>query len=328
MGGNYMSTTIYPWDLAQVPGYEAANTVESVRAENLDRKTFWHEFVLRNRPCLIKGAVASWLACHRWQAPEYLLSKIGDVEARASTYPKIERFGLRSEERDKTASSLTREKLLSPRPLSSILPKLFSPDHEVLFVELRPTDSLAQVLDDDLWVNDKRFTFLPHPPPPRFFYTVWAAMFYKNSYSDWHFHAGTDAIMCQVLGTKDVVLLPPDQTSWDQIVPVHREELKVYEVNLDKFPAYALLKPFRVVVRPGDGLFIPVNWWHAVQAEPRRFGVTVPFSWDTPYCDLRQPATRHFLRALWLRKKTLTAKMLAEATYRTVRTQLRNRKAS
>lgn len=323
-----MSTTMYPWDLTQVPGYSTANTVESVRLEDLDRKTFWHEFVLRNRPCLIKGAVRVWPAFRHWSAPEYLLSKIGDVEVKASTYPKIERFGLRSEDRDNAASILTREKLLSAQPVRSILPDLFSPDDNVLFIELRPTDSLAQVLDQDLWTHGKRFTFLPQPPPPRFFYTVWAAMFYKNSYSDWHFHAGTDAIMCQVAGTKDVVLAHPDETAWNQIVPIHREDWKVYEVNLDRFPAFAQLKPARVTVSAGDGLFIPVNWWHAVQAEPQKFGVTVPFSWDTPYCDLRQPATRHFLQALWSRNKTLAVRMLAEASYKTMYAQLSNRRAS
>jgi hypothetical protein len=124
-------------------------------------------------------------------------------------------------------------------------------------------------------------------------------MLYKNSYSDWHFHPGADAIMCQVAGTKDTLLLPPTPRSWDQIVPVHRTQWKVYDVDVTRTPAYLDVHPYRAVVEPGDGLFIPMHWWHAVQARPREFGITVPITWDSPFRDLRQPALRHFLRRLW-----------------------------
>jgi hypothetical protein len=34
-------------------------------------------------------------------------------------------------------------------------------------------------------------------------YSAWAVIFYKNSYSDWHFHPGTEAMMRQVLGADE-----------------------------------------------------------------------------------------------------------------------------
>jgi hypothetical protein len=322
-----MGETRYPWDLTRVPNYNSAPNVDVVEAQGLDTGEFRRRYMLRNRPCLIKHAAARWPAYPNWSDPEYLASKIGEFEVSASCRPKVEGFGLRSRDQDVRASQMTRDGLLPPAKVRDLLVQLRTPDEEVLFVEVGPTAAAVRCLVEDLRVGGERFPFLPDPPRPRFIYTGWNAMFYKNSYSDWHFHPGTDAIMCQVLGTKDVLLLPPTQTAWKQIVPIHIEQWKVYDVDLAKAPAYRDVRPFHVVVEPGDGLFLPVNWWHAVQARPREYGITVPITWDSPYRDLRQPATRHFLHVLWERKKALAAAALLATLCGTIANQIREQAA-
>lgn len=313
----------FPWEVTRVPNFASALAVPVEDAATLAPATFQTRYVQRNQPCLVKGAVARWPAFGQWADPAYTSSKIGDVEVRASREPKVEGFGLRSRADDAAANKTTRDRLAPPEPVRRILPRLHTPDDEVLFIEVRPADKGVACLADDLTSNGERFPFLPHPARPRFFYSGWAAMFYKNSYSDWHFHPATDAMMCQVAGTKDVLLLPPSQQAWDQIVPIHVEQWKVYDVDVQKAPAYLDVRPYHVVVEPGDGLFLPVNWWHAVQARRREFGITVPVTWDSPYRDLRQPATRHFLRMLWRRAKPLAAAELLGCAGRTVTYQWR-----
>jgi hypothetical protein len=310
----------YPWDLTRAPNYATAPSVATEDADRLDPATFQHRYVLRNRPCLVKRAVVRWPAFRSWRDPSYVAWKIGDVESRASCQPKIEGFGLRAPSQDDVANQTTIDHLLPPEQVRNLLPRLHAADDDVLFVELRPRDKGVACLADDLMFAGERFAFLPHPPRPRFNYSGWAVMFYKNSYSDWHFHPGTEALMCQVAGTKDVLLLPPTKDVWDRVVPVHVRRWKVYDVDEsdNEFAAYREVRPYHVVVEPGDGLFLPVNWWHAVQARPREFGVTVPITWDSPYCDLRQPATRHFLRVLWRRRKALAATELLSAARQTV----------
>lgn len=61
-----------------------------------------------------------------------------------------------------------------------------------------------------------------------------------------------------------------------------------------------------------------MNWWHAVQAHPREYGITVPVTWDSHYRNLQQPTTRHFLRALWRQQKRLAAAELLASAYGTV----------
>jgi hypothetical protein len=314
----------YPWDLRAVPNFHSAFAVDVEQGERLDARTFERRYVLRNRPCLIKRAIAGWPAFERWREAGYLASKIGDLEVRASCTPRIEGFGLRSRREDASAARMTEDAKLAARPLRAWLPQLQTPDRDVLFVELRPADAGVRPLGDDLVAAGERFPFLPHPPRPRFFYSGWAVMLYKNSYSDWHFHPGADAIMCQVLGTKDVLLLPPTQRSWDQIVPVHRAQWKVYGVDVTKMPAFGEVHPYHAVVEPGDGLFLPLHWWHAVQARPREFGITVPVTWDSPFRDLRQPASRQLLRMLWQqRRKPLAAAELLAGTYGTLASAMR-----
>jgi hypothetical protein len=279
--------------------------------------------MLENRPCLVKRAVAKWPAFQKWADPDYLLSKVGDVEVQALCSPRVEGFGLRPGSQDLVAKKTTFDRMLPAEKVRQLLPRLQTSDDDMLFFELRPADTTVRRLGEDLEVAGERFSFLPAPPRPRFIYGGWGVMLYKNSYSDWHFHPGTDAMMCQVLGTKDALLLPPNQLSWDQIVPIHTEEWTAYDVDVAKFPAYREVRPYHIVVEPGDGLFLPVNWWHAVQSRPREYGITIPVTWDSPYCDLRQPATRHFLRVLWRQKKRLAASVLLAAGYGTVASQVR-----
>ena len=318
-----MNDSQYPWNLTRVPNYESAPTVDIEEAERLDARTFRRRYMLRNRPCLVKGAVKRWPAFQKWADPDYLLSKVGDVEVQALCSPRVEGFGLRPGSQDLVARKTTFDRMLPAEKVRQVLTRLQTPDDEMLFFELRPADSMVRLLGEDLEVAGERFPFLPAPPHPRFMYGGWDVMLYKNSYSDWHFHPGTDAMMCQVLGTKDVLFLPPTQLSWDQIVPIHVEQWKVYDVDEAKAPAYREVRPFHVVVEPGDGLFIPVNWWHAVQARPREYGITVPVTWDSPYRDLLQPATRHFLRVLWRQRKILAAEALLSSAYSTVANQVR-----
>jgi hypothetical protein len=316
-------TSEYPWDVRRVPNYESAPTVAIEDAARLDEPTFWRRYVLRNRPVLVKRAVVGWPAFARWSDPAYVIGKIGDVAVRASCTPRIEGFGLRTAAEDAHASQLTREALLPAQPVRDLLPRIRTSDREVLFMELRPADKGVGALADDLMIDGVRFRFLPKPPRPRFFYSGWAAMFYKNSYSDWHYHPGADAMMCQVLGTKDTLLLPPTQEAWDAIVPIHQRQWKVYDVDVATAPRYAQIHPYHVIVEPGDGLFLPLNWWHAVQARPSEFGVTVPITWDSPYRDLRQPAARLFLRRLWHRRRRLGLAELLASSYGTLASGVR-----
>lgn len=108
-------------------------------------------------------------------------------------------------------------------------------------------------------------------------------------------------LLCQIRGRKEVVLYPPSDI--DLLYYVGRPKGKlVYEypskftrdpatvqrgsfvfgssVNMDKpdslrFPKYKRATAFRVVLHPGDVLYLPAYWHHEVQSLPDEEGMNM-----------------------------------------------------
>ncbi|XVN15470.1 hypothetical protein QZH47_03700 [Pseudomonas corrugata] len=79
---------------------------------------------------------------------------------------------------------------------------------------------------------------------------------YRNSYTDWHFHVTDETFMAQVVGAKEVLLLPPDEASWRALRPVIEEAGYLYDIDTGRFPGTRALRALRTVVEPGDALYI------------------------------------------------------------------------
>lgn len=76
-----------------------------------------------------------------------------------------------------------------------------------------------------------------------------------------------DNILCQVRGTKRVIVLSPEDSKY---LYVEGDKSKVnnfdnWEQCLAQFPLISLAKPYRCILRPGDALFIPALWWHNIR---------------------------------------------------------------
>lgn len=76
-----------------------------------------------------------------------------------------------------------------------------------------------------------------------------------------------DNILCQVYGTKRVILLPPEDSKY---LYVDGDKSKVnnfddWEQCSKQFPLMRQAKPHRCILRPGDSLFIPAIWWHNIK---------------------------------------------------------------
>ena len=289
------------WDLRRVPNYDPTRTVDAVDAGELTRERFLDELVPRNRPCLVKGACAAWPARTRWMDPEYVIDALGDVEVLVRTTPKIEAFGLRSMASDRDALEACAASRVA-LPLREALRRIGAPGGDMCFFEMFAGGAMDKLEADVEIARGQRFAFFAELPAPFPGYPRWGAMFYRDSYSDWHFHGNTEAIMCQVVGDKEVLLLPPDEASWASLVPVHQRELKTYAVDGDRYPRFSEIQPLRAIVEAGDGLLIPVNWWHAVQSRTGTMGITVPSWWVSNVADSAQPGTRLTQSREWQRR--------------------------
>lgn len=114
----------------------------------------------------------------------------------------------------------------------------------------------------------------------------------KAGYTDWHVHYGDETLTVQVRGRKEFLILPPDFATWRVIFSAVRRG-SCWRMSPEEWGPYASeLNPFRVALEPGDVIYIPMHWWHAVEGLDDDLNVTVARVFRTPtrwLTDVRLP---------------------------------------
>jgi hypothetical protein len=225
---------------------------ESVpRRRNLGGDQFLEAFYAANRPVLIEDFAASWPAVARW-SPAYLRERLGDeqVEIMAGRESDV-RYEVNSEAHKctvrfrqyidmVTGASATNDfylvanNNLLDRPTMRVL----LDDVEVHPAYLDPADTEGNVF---LWFGPKGTVTPLH-------------------------HDLQNIMFVQVYGTKRVTLVSPFASH-----RVYNEVSVFSEVDpenpdYDRHPRFAGVSKVDVLVRPSEALFIPVGWWHQVEA--------------------------------------------------------------
>lgn len=306
-----------PWNLAYMPNYAQAEPLTEIDAKAISENDFRRDHVMRNRPCVLRGAISHWPACTAWRDPAYLKGRTENLEMPArrqplpqyihAAHPSIR--GVLTERYERSHEMMRFHDFLEQAHAE--------PNQLVLgSVLLEPHSKLGPLHED---LGD--FPFLKALSGSRM-YPPYRAFIYRHSYTDWHYHATDETFMTQVVGTKEVLLLPPDQATWDALWPVVCQTGQLYDVDVARFPRFGQMVPMRVVVRPGDALYIPAYWWHAVASIDNQFGITVAATFRTPLHingNLRYPATRRFIKRYWRsRRAPMITAALAAALLRRV----------
>ena len=272
--------------LASAPNVDPTRTITSVEAAELTPTRFREEFLERMRPVVVRGAVRHWPAFEHWRSPEYLRDRLGNPNVGTVTRPLVEPPG---HDANKTATV--------ELPLATFLEQITTGarGHRVLHAyELAEKSPLAPIADD---VGG--FPFLPGELAAPRIYPRKRAFLYRDSYTDWHYHETDETLMSQVKGAKEVLILPPDAATFALLSKINAETGPLWDVDRARYPGFAALTPYRVVVEPGDALYIPTFYWHAVASLGDDFGCTVAWCWGTPLhlFDPRLAGVRSALRA-------------------------------
>jgi hypothetical protein len=282
------------WSLSRFPNHPQAGTVEVIDALAISKEDFTRRYVNRNRPCLVKNAVRHWPAFQKWQRLDYLKthSRNSAVVVRSQIVSEVIGWSNPQVRAELTeyANTVYREV-----PFHQFLDDLSVGDTPLVADSCRFSEGSAiEQMKEDVG----GLPFMPqlgksrHYPPHRSF-------LYRNSYTDWHFHVVDETFMAQVVGAKEVLLLPPDEASWRALRPVIEEAGYLYDIDTGRFPGTRKLRALRTVVEPGDALYIPVYWWHAVQSTDDEFGATVAATFPTPLHvsgNISSPIARRVLR--------------------------------
>lgn len=265
------------WSLSRFPNHPQAGAVEVIDALAISKEEFTRRYVNRNRPCLVKNAVRHWPAFHKWQRLDYLKahSRNSAVVVRSQIVSEVIGWSNPQVKAELTEYAKT---VYREVPFHQFLDDLSVGDSPLVADSCRFSEGSAiEPMKEDVG----GLPFMPqlgksrHYPPHRSF-------LYRNSYTDWHFHVVDETFMAQVVGAKEVLLLPPDEASWRALRPVIEQAGYLYDIDTGRFPGTRALRALRTVVEPGDALYIPVYWWHAVQSLDDEFGATVAATFPTP----------------------------------------------
>lgn len=143
-----------------------------------------------------------------------------------------------------------------------------------------------------------------------------------------HFHGSTEALLCQLHGTKQITLFSPEQyhrlypRKWWQRSPLFSEldgrSIQARTVDLDAYPRYAEAVPLRFTLHPGEILFIPVHWWHITSVPDFQISMTTFWkaklsNWTFPVPGL-QMVGREVWHQLHRAGRALTGRRLHRST--------------
>jgi ribosomal protein L16 Arg81 hydroxylase len=223
----------------------------------LERRThvtateFLHLYYARNRPVLLSGLAQHWPACRTW-TPEYLRGQCGNEVVEVM-------LGREADHRYEVNSEVHKQQIRFADYVDMVASAENSNDLYLVannhFLDLPGTRHLA----DDLRI-------LPD---------YLAAEKTSSSVFLWFGPCGTitplhhdtmNVLLVQLLGHKRVTLIPSAQ------LPLVYNDVGVFsQVNAERpdqqqYPLFANTDRIELTLQAGDGLFIPVGWWHHVRS--------------------------------------------------------------
>lgn len=226
-------------------------------AEPMGADTFVREYVRTGRPVLIKGLVKDWQAVSKW-SPGYLAditAAIGDREVSYRSTPEdMPRMDVsRLDQGTKSLLDILRECESSPVHGREIyIPGLNLPRSMPFAKDI----GVPELISD---------------------FRIYATSVFlgRNTKCIGHYHAKTQALLCQVQGVKRIWMYPPSELKRLYPFPAWSRGFFRSQVNFygdrSQFPLVSKAKGQLFELHPGDALFIPLHWLHV----PEGLGWTV-----------------------------------------------------
>jgi hypothetical protein len=265
-----------------VPGIEHPLSVPSIDAGELTEQVFKKEWVSKNRPILIKGAVKHWPAVKKWRDKNFWLSAFDNFKVDVFTHQNYNTPERQAAGKEEMMFHDAMERLFQGRDHIFSMPAK----------KITTKNQFAQLIEDT-----PGFPFLPSPEKPRVI-PQRRLFIYRRAATAWHYHDIDETLMCQVKGSKRTAIFPPGVPQIEYLSKFFAEELHLKGEVLDKSLD---LKPAIVDVNEGDALYIPPYWHHGVVPNDGDLGFTLAYCWPSPLHILGD-FKNYFVRDLYKRK--------------------------
>jgi hypothetical protein len=261
--------------LSSFPGYERARPVEEVDVENLSERAFREDFVRKNRPVVVKGAAQHWPAC-RWDEITFRrqLNKVENLFARDG-FLITEPFG---EYQGGVLEVRRRMRRATPSISGEAFLKRLDGSEQLTAYAVPLKTPGLEPFEKGLG----KFGFIdPEDAPARLANYASRVFVHRESYTDWHLHQADETLTVQLLNPKEILLLPTDRPNFTRLWRTLAKR-PGWEISAGTDPEFETVTPQRVLLQPGDAIYIPVFWWHAVESVSDSLGATVAFTFASP----------------------------------------------
>lgn len=230
----------------------------------------------RTEPIVFDGAARQW-TCLRW-TPEFLASEVGDLRTRF-------RFCSRA---NSSTNELSPYKKAIMETDCEFEEASFGEFFQWLNGNIDKSGSLSHFQRQDFWCYAdykymaELFEDFPHlrqavnwscfgfPERSGDESTIWIGS--AEASTPCHIDTYGCNLVAQIYGRKKWTLFPPSETPNLYPTRIPYEESSVFSrVNvtspdLRRFPAFATVVKYEVILQPGDVLFVPKKWWHYVES--------------------------------------------------------------
>ncbi len=237
------------------------------RRRRLSSREFCERYYAANRPVVITDEMANWPAMELW-TPAYLVEKIGDC--------LIEYQGDRSSNETFEIDKDFHKRTATFREfIESALTAESRNDFYITATNSTVNGKVFSALQGDVRRLSKYLTNNGETPDG----LMWIGPY--GTFTALHYDL-TNNLLAQAVGRKRIILAPPSETQWLYNNNfVFSEVTDIRQVDLEKYPLISNVKTVEIVLEPGQLLFIPIGWWHQVEA--------LDFSVTTTYIDFLWP---------------------------------------
>ena len=276
-------------------------TIERVSAPT--PRLFQEQYVARRKPVILTDVVSQWPAFANWN-PDYLREVAGDatVDVHYDADGDFQRWYSPEGLQDRQMTLREFVDLLTASPPER---RFYMTEHSLA----RISERLVGEVDAGGYA-DPEGTSAPQP----------YVFLGRDTMMPLHYHGTTEAILCQIVGDKEIVLYPPEQTALLRAHPwrsrywhfsrvgapqqasvfTDASHLRLGEPNSGRrFESFDSAEPMVFTLRAGEILFIPVHWWHLTTCPG--FQINVTFFWPSRFRRYRfpQPGLQVVANGVW-----------------------------
>jgi len=225
--------------------------VPKVNARDLPYDVFLRDYVATNRPVVIQDAAPGWNAMKSW-TPEFFKNQFGEqvVEVTYGVKQKLADVidGVLASTAEKPGPYL--HKVIIHQHMPQLLPDL-SPENTYSF----PRRFCSPLMP-------KRF----HRPDGYLKLLIGGV---GGKFPLMHFDSdNAHAMITEIYGDKEFVLFAPEDSAYvypHENSPGTSQIDDLDHVDLKRFPEFPKATQYRVIIKPGEAMFVPSRWWHSAR---------------------------------------------------------------